>query len=384
MPDLVDVFLALSLVALIIPGFAYSTAVPEHEAHHFFWLSSGAFIKAAIFFLIFVASDISSESPWLFFSLFWPTLFEAALLTERGAKITAKQIVVRFAAIPFLLLIVALMPVLIGLGRYISFFFLSFGFSSVLLFMIVGWLRSENGAVVRYFGASFATVSLISLFALGAIFIMSSNSVVTSQVFNVDFPLILLSVGSLGQTILFALIFCYSSREEKLRRSQLVPKLEIWTRDGFIKNSKNTREICARLNQPVSLVVFEIERYFELKEGRPHCEVENILLELTRSIRVCLRKHDQVGLIQENRFVLLLPFTDTSKGEIACARLRKQIQTDSPRYCEKRPIRLSLKFGLTLVDKKEINVEAAILRAERALSNSEADGGSTFRPEMEA
>lgn len=184
-------------------------------------------------------------------------------------------------------------------------------------------------------------------------------------------PYFFLYASALLQVVPLGLYFSAKAYKRYQKMIQTNNELGIWNMTGFIQNAEDIRTICARLDQNVTLAMFKIENNSTIKAKMNENEFKNFRKGVVNSFRFSLRKHDEMGLIDENIFAVLLPFTDLQKGEIACKRLGESAKRAYLAKGQALDIDFGLTFGVTLVRKKEPNVLEALKRAATALSQAE-------------
>lgn len=142
--------------------------------------------------------------------------------------------------------------------------------------------------------------------------------------------------------------------------------------EGFVEASQRIRHMCSRLDQQVSLVAIKVDNVDDLNRARRKKDRNGILRKFVKSVEYCLRKHDQIAYLGEDRFLILLPFTDMEKARLATIRLVKHLATeiwdDENVYAS-----LQVKVGVTDLLKREPSLEDGINRALQAMENSKHD-----------
>lgn len=137
---------------------------------------------------------------------------------------------------------------------------------------------------------------------------------------------------------------------------------------GFEDVSKRIRHMCARLDQKISLVAIQVDG--ERTTKLPQTELTNIMQKhFVSAVNFCLRKHDQIAHIGEGKFLLLLPFTDIERAELAVNRMLRYLETEEWSNVDTH-LGLSFKIGITNIPRTEMDLSTAIERATYAMSQS--------------
>ena len=162
---------------------------------------------------------------------------------------------------------------------------------------------------------------------------------------------------------------------EKAERDKKDKRFDILNIKGFAVEAGDIRQICARLDQGVSIAAFEIkcERKSEL-EGGEYESFPPFMYETIQRIKFSLRKHDLFCYVDSNIFAILLPFTDIEKGKLACLRLREAVQEDLLTKGAAHGHVCGIVFGVSGVARAEINILPALQRAVEAMTMAMRSG----------
>ena len=180
------------------------------------------------------------------------------------------------------------------------------------------------------------------------------------------------------QSVVFIRLLWISKLKSIEKSRQLNHEYNIWNAYGFVRNVGSVRRICARLDQGVTLAVFKFEDYELIQKGMSAEEFLKFKRSAIAFLKFSLRKHDQLAILDQNIFAVLLPFTDRVKGEMACIRLREQTRKEMRTQGFILPRELGMRFGLTQVGRKEPDVLDALIRAAQALAKAKPFGVSQY------
>ena len=248
---------------------------------------------------------------------------------------------------------------------FIGIFFYQLGLIDISWSIPFGARRILNGV-------SLALLTLSFLFFLSVV--INGSLIDLSDYAVLSFIFFIMLIGAFSQSAVFLKIIWGQIAEEKEKLKQMDPEFRIWNARGFINNVEAIRQICARLDQGVTLALFKIEDYPAIRQSLTPSEFIRFRLSVVEWLKFSLRKHDQLAILDENIFAVLLPFTDLDKGELACVRLKDQTRKDIQSKNFILPNDFGMRFGLTQVERKEPNVLAALTRAAEALSQAPASG----------
>ncbi|PWL24430.1 MAG: hypothetical protein DCO95_18865 [Roseivirga sp. XM-24bin3] len=155
---------------------------------------------------------------------------------------------------------------------------------------------------------------------------------------------------------------------DRARRSDRYGILNV---KGFVEAAGDIRNICARLDQGVSIATFEIKcvRKDGLESEGDEKALEIIQDSILR-IKSSLRKHDLFCHVDMNIFAVLLPFTDLEKGRLACVRLHSIVYEDLLSRGAENNYLCNVTFGVSDIPKEDVNVLPGLLRASKALKDA--------------
>ena len=163
--------------------------------------------------------------------------------------------------------------------------------------------------------------------------------------------------------------------ELEKRNTQLA---DIASRDGLtgLKNHRFFREsldaqflLSRRRGMPLSVVMIDVDQFKPFNDSFGHPAGDEVLCEVARLLRSCVRDHDVVARYGGEEFAVLLPTTDADAGVALGERLRAVIENqDWPL----RPITISL--GVSTMSRRVTRASSLIEQADRSLYRSKAEG----------
>jgi diguanylate cyclase (GGDEF)-like protein len=120
---------------------------------------------------------------------------------------------------------------------------------------------------------------------------------------------------------------------------------------------------------PLSVVMLDVDQFKSFNDSFGHPAGDEVLREVAKILRSCVRDHDVVARYGGEEFAVLLPSTDVDDSRSLGNRLRDSIQHYS---WELRPITISL--GISTSTPKIPRAAALIELADRSLYQSKAEG----------
>lgn len=250
--------------------------------------------------------------------------------------------------------------------------------SFVLIYTSIAALSIINRKSLRI--AAEAILGL-SLLAMSMIIVLT----VVVQIFPDALPSTLNQISTQNLLIVFllfavsqslSLVFIVRTKAQDEERDRRLRNTQtgVLNLEGFEQSSQKIRHMCGRLDQAVSLVVMQISDHNTLTHRLSKNESTQLLRNLVAITSFCLRKYDQIAQLDENYFVILMPFTDITRAQQACERLQKQLAVEMVIKEGENYLPVPVSMGVTDVPRAEEGVEAAIRRANTALQHAGANG----------
>lgn len=100
---------------------------------------------------------------------------------------------------------------------------------------------------------------------------------------------------------------------------------QLLNRREMVSRSALLLELAARSNQPVSLLMLDIDYFKKINDTYGHLEGDRVLKELGQKLNVFCRKTDLVARIGGEEFLMMLPDTGKTDALILCQRLHELI-----------------------------------------------------------
>jgi len=88
-----------------------------------------------------------------------------------------------------------------------------------------------------------------------------------------------------------------------------------------------TREVARahRLNQPVSCIVFRVDKYAALSSQMNGLQIRNWMRAIGRLLKSNSRVNDHIGQLEEGLFAVILPHTDAKGAQVKATRISQMI-----------------------------------------------------------
>ncbi|NIY94042.1 sensor domain-containing diguanylate cyclase [Vibrio diazotrophicus] len=148
------------------------------------------------------------------------------------------------------------------------------------------------------------------------------------------------------------------------------------TRQYFIKNVKNEISRCRRVNQPLSLALFDIDGFKQINDTVGHTIGDKVLTAVSQHVGKEIRPADLIGRFGGDEFMLLLPNDDLKHAIQAAERIRESIECLSIPSLERS---ITCSFGVVEISPKDTFV-SAFERADNFLLEAKKSGKNQVKP----
>jgi diguanylate cyclase (GGDEF)-like protein len=133
---------------------------------------------------------------------------------------------------------------------------------------------------------------------------------------------------------------------------------------------------------PVSLILFDLDHFKEINDTHGHLCGDAVLNAIGARIRDVLRGSDLKCRYGGEEFLVLLPETPLHGARRVAETLRREIAERAIQWSG-GSVTISASFGITEALTGELNVQALIRRADRALYRAKEEGRNCIRVEHE-
>jgi diguanylate cyclase (GGDEF)-like protein len=169
---------------------------------------------------------------------------------------------------------------------------------------------------------------------------------------------VLIVAGGLGLAPLRPALYHFLKHRKKYGSSS------IYAYEAFIDKSEEVFSLMKRYNRDLTIAVIQISNYDDLVRTIGEHEVEEILKQVSITLKNDVRSTDVIGKIRKNAFAVLLPETSANNGFVTISRVSNKIN--------KLPISKTCKisWGIAGLDEKTENVVDLLKLAESIVNDS--------------
>ena len=143
-------------------------------------------------------------------------------------------------------------------------------------------------------------------------------------------------------------------------------------RRAFFARAEAARLLSLRLDQPITLLMLDIDHFKQLNDRFGHATGDEALVKFSATCSEGLREHDILGRLGGEEFALALPGTDLDGALHAAERLRQGVVDTRLLTCGNN-YTMTVSIGVVIIDPDE-NVPTALARADHALYEAKRNG----------
>lgn len=181
-------------------------------------------------------------------------------------------------------------------------------------------------------------------------------------------------------SVLRGRVAAYVSYQQQIMRleqdTELDPISGLAGRNYFQLHAERNLTLAARHDIEFTLAVLEIDRYRELLDKLGSKVFLQLLFQVGKRIKKATRLEDLAARIDQARFGLVLPMTNSMGGRLAIERICKDVDGMALKYAGER-LKVSVSAGMSVFDAGcKLSACGLIGAAEKALRRAVSAGGN--------
>lgn len=152
------------------------------------------------------------------------------------------------------------------------------------------------------------------------------------------------------------------------------PLTKLYNRRFFIERSASAIKFCERLEKPVTVIMFDLDRFKVVNDTYGHATGDVVLKKIATEVKSLLRAEDVLGRIGGEEFAITLPDTELCQGVTVAEKLRltiQQIEFEIPAQAD--TFTLTCSFGVTQRQQAE-SLDELLALADEALYTAKRTG----------
>lgn len=128
-----------------------------------------------------------------------------------------------------------------------------------------------------------------------------------------------------------------------------------------------------RSGRPLSLMVLDIDHFKQVNDAHGHLFGDIVLRVVSMRIKSNLRRHDLVGRVGGEEFLVVSPDSGLDDSILVAQRIRKIVNEEA--ICDgMRAVNVALSVGVTIMRKNDLSADELFSRADTALYKAKEEG----------
>lgn len=144
------------------------------------------------------------------------------------------------------------------------------------------------------------------------------------------------------------------------------PLTGLYNRRGLEELFKHEIERANRLNQPLSVLMIDVDHFKQINDNFGHPAGDQVLATIAERLKTTLRKMDIFGRIGGDEFIILLPGIGEDGIETVGNRLRQDLE-QTPIEAGHEKLKATISIGAASLPKGMTNIDEVIMHADAAL-----------------
>ncbi|MEI8394235.1 MAG: GGDEF domain-containing protein [Rhodospirillaceae bacterium] len=147
-----------------------------------------------------------------------------------------------------------------------------------------------------------------------------------------------------------------------------------YNRRYFMDTVEREFRLYQRHHVPLSLMVLDIDFFKHVNDAFGHAVGDRAIKALVDACNAGLRREDVLGRMGGEEFAVMLPLTGLEGAMAMAERLRLRIESIVLQSDTGEPVRFTVSIGVSRALASDLDIDAALVRADRALYEAKAAG----------
>ena len=162
--------------------------------------------------------------------------------------------------------------------------------------------------------------------------------------------------------------------EKRFRELSIIDELtSLYNSRHFYFQLKIEIERSTRYEQPLTLLLLDLDNFKSLNDAYGHLEGDRVLRRLGQVIKKCLRETDIAYRYGGEEFTILLPMTTSVEGVVTAERIRSEFKNETFLPVPGQEVHLTLSIGLSQYKPLE-DMKAFVQRVDKLMYHAKNTG----------
>jgi diguanylate cyclase (GGDEF)-like protein/PAS domain S-box-containing protein len=162
--------------------------------------------------------------------------------------------------------------------------------------------------------------------------------------------------------------------EERYRELSIIDDLtQLYNSRHFYFQLKIELERSTRYEQPLTLLMLDLDNFKALNDTYGHIEGDRVLRRFGQVVKSCLRETDLAYRYGGEEFTVLLPMTTSADGSVTAERIRTKFKNEIFSPAPDQEVHLTVSIGLAQYKPQE-DMKAFVQRADKIMYQAKKNG----------
>jgi diguanylate cyclase (GGDEF)-like protein/PAS domain S-box-containing protein len=162
--------------------------------------------------------------------------------------------------------------------------------------------------------------------------------------------------------------------EEKYRELSIIDDLtQLYNSRHFYFQLKNETERSNRYEQPLTLLLLDLDNFKAFNDAYGHVEGDQVLSRLGQVVKKCLRETDFAYRYGGEEFTILLPMTTNADGAVTAERIRTEFKKETFSSVPGQDVHVTVSIGLAQYKPQE-EMKAFVHRVDQLMYQGKKNG----------
>lgn len=161
--------------------------------------------------------------------------------------------------------------------------------------------------------------------------------------------------------------------KQKYRELSILDDLtQLYNSRNFYTQLKKEIERSNRYDQPLTLLLMDIDKFKEFNDSYGHVEGDNALSRLGQVIKRCLRENDSAYRYGGEEFTIMLPMTSSDEGIVTARRIQAELKKETFSPVAGQEVYMTVSIGISQYKPKE-EIKAFVHRVDQLMYKVKKD-----------
>jgi len=162
--------------------------------------------------------------------------------------------------------------------------------------------------------------------------------------------------------------------EKKYRELSIIDDLtQLYNSRYFYHQLKMEIDRLERREYPLTLLLLDLDDFKAFNDTYGHIEGDQVLFQLGRVIKKCLRKEDSAYRYGGEEFTIILPMTTSEEGAITAERIREELRKENFSPISGKSVHLTVSIGVAQYRKQE-DIRTFVNRVDHLMYRGKKNG----------